>query len=152
MQYLSFCIWFISLSITPIAAAAAKSPSVVSDSVRPQRWQPTRLFCPWDSPGKNTRVGCHFLLQGVRVKSESEVAQSCPTSLSHGLQPTRLLHPWDFPSKNTGVGCQCLLRARMARGALCKQCISTHPPIFFTRFLQASPRRNVCRMRVRYSA
>ena len=53
--------------------------SVVSDSVRPHRWQPTRLPHPWDSPGKNTGVGCHFLLQCMKVKSESEVAQSCPT-------------------------------------------------------------------------
>ena len=45
----------------------------------PHRWQPTRLPHPWDSPGKNTRVGCHFLLQYMKVKSESEVAQSCPT-------------------------------------------------------------------------
>ena len=52
------------------AAAAAKSP-VVSDSVRPRR--------PWDSPGKNTGVGCHFLLQCTKVKSQREVAQSCPT-------------------------------------------------------------------------
>ena len=55
--------------------------SVVSDSVRPQRWQPTRLPCPWDSPGKNTGVGCHFFLQCMKVKSESEVAQSCPTPI-----------------------------------------------------------------------
>ena len=68
------------------------------------------LFRPWDSPGKNTGVGCHFLLQCIRVKSESEVAQSCPTSQSHGLQPTRLLHTWDFPGKSTGVGYHCLLR------------------------------------------
>ena len=53
--------------------------SVVSDSVRPHRRQPPRLPRPWDSPGKNTGVGCHFLLQCVKVKSESEVAQSCPT-------------------------------------------------------------------------
>ena len=53
--------------------------SVVSDSVRPHRWQPTRLRCLWDSPGKNTGVGCHFLLQCMKVESESEVAQSCPT-------------------------------------------------------------------------
>ena len=53
--------------------------SVVSDSVRPHRWQPTRLPCPWDSSGKNTGVGCHFLLQCIKVKSESEVAQSCLT-------------------------------------------------------------------------
>ena len=46
------------------------------DSVRPHRRQPTRLPCPWDSPGKNTGVGCHFLLQCMKVKSESEVAQS----------------------------------------------------------------------------
>ena len=51
----------------------------MSDSVRPHRWQPTRLLCPWDSPGKNTGVGCHYLLQCMKVKSESEVAQSCPT-------------------------------------------------------------------------
>ena len=51
----------------------------MSDSVRPQRRQPTRLPCPWDSPGKNTGVACHFLLQCMKVKSESEVAQSCPT-------------------------------------------------------------------------
>ena len=51
----------------------------MSDSVRPHRWQPTRLPCPWDSPGKNTGVGCHFLLQCMKVKSESEVAQLCPT-------------------------------------------------------------------------
>ena len=45
-------------------------------SVRPHRRQPTRLPRPWDSPGKNTGVGCHFLLQCMKVKSESEVAQS----------------------------------------------------------------------------
>ena len=53
--------------------------SVVSDSVRPHGLQPTRLLCPWDSPGKNTGVGCHFLLQCMKVKSESEVTQSCLT-------------------------------------------------------------------------
>ena len=53
--------------------------SVVSDSVRPHRWQHTRLPRPWDSPGKNTGVGCHVLLQCMKVKSESEVAQSGPT-------------------------------------------------------------------------
>ena len=42
----------------------------MSDSVRPHRWQPTRLRRPWDSPGKNTGVGCHFLLQRMKVKSE----------------------------------------------------------------------------------
>ena len=53
--------------------------SVVSDSVRPHGLQPTRLPRPWDSPGKNTGVGCHFLPQYMKVESESEVTQSCPT-------------------------------------------------------------------------
>ena len=76
--------------------------SVVSDSVRPHRQQPTRLPCPWDSPGKNTGVSCHFLLQCMKVKSESEVAQSCPTLSSpmdrslagssvHGIFQARVL-------------------------------------------------------------
>ena len=51
----------------------------MSYSVQPHRQQPTRLPRPWDSPGKNTGVGCHFLLQCMKVKSESEVAQLCPT-------------------------------------------------------------------------
>ena len=84
------------------AAAAAAKSLVVSDSVRPQRRQPTRLPCPWDSPGKNTGVGCHFLLQRMQVKSESEVAQLCPTlrdpmdcsppaSSVHGILQARVL-------------------------------------------------------------
>ena len=74
----------------------------MSESVRPHRWQPTRLSCPWDSPGKNTGVGCHFLLQCMKVKSESEVAQSQPTlsdpmdcslpgSSAHGIFQARVL-------------------------------------------------------------
>ena len=59
------------------SAAATAVASVMSDSVRPHRWSPTRLLCPWDSLGKNTGVGCHFLLQCMKV--ESEVAQLCPT-------------------------------------------------------------------------
>ena len=73
----------------------------MSDSVRPHRWQPSRLR-PWDSPGKNTGVGCHFLLQCMKVNSESEVAQSCPTlsdptdcsppgSSVHGIFQARVL-------------------------------------------------------------
>ena len=76
--------------------------SVVSNSVWPHRRQPTRLLCPWDSPGKNTGVGCHFLLQCMKVKSKSEVAQSCPTlrdpiycsltgSSIHGMFQARVL-------------------------------------------------------------
>ena len=76
--------------------------SVVSDSVRPHRRQPTRLPRPWDSPGKNTGVGCHFLLQCMKVKSETEVTQSCltlsdptdcslPGSSIHGVFQARVL-------------------------------------------------------------
>ena len=56
----------------------------MSDSVQPHRRQPTRLLCPRDSPGKNTGVGCHFLLQCMKVKSEREVVKSCLT-LSHPM-------------------------------------------------------------------
>ena len=76
--------------------------SRVSDSVRPHRRQPMRLPRPWDSPGENTGVGCHFLLQCMKVKSESEVAESCPTlsdpmdcsppdSSTHGIFQARVL-------------------------------------------------------------
>ena len=81
---------------------ACSVASVVSDSLRPHRRQPSRLLRPWDSPGKNTGVGCHFLLQCMKVKSESEVAQSCPTlsdpmdcslpgSSVHGIFQARVL-------------------------------------------------------------
>ena len=74
----------------------------MSNSLRPHRRQPTRLPCPWDSPGKNTGVGYHFLSQCMKVKSQSEVAQSCPTlsdpmdcslpgSSVHGLFQARVL-------------------------------------------------------------
>ena len=51
----------------------------MSNPVQPHRRQSTKLPCPWDSLGKNTGMGCRFLLQCMKVKSESEVAQSCPT-------------------------------------------------------------------------
>ena len=51
----------------------------MSDCVQPHRQQPTQLTRPWDSPGKNTGVGCHFLPQCMKVKRESEITQSCPT-------------------------------------------------------------------------
>ena len=65
-------------------------------------WQPTRLACPWDSPGKNTGVGCHFLLQCMKVKRESEVTQLCltlsdpmdcslPGTSVHGIFQARVL-------------------------------------------------------------
>ena len=74
----------------------------MSDSVQLHRRQPTRLHRPWDSAGKNTGVGCHFLLQCMKVKSEREVAQLCPTlrnpmdcslsgSFIHGIFQARVL-------------------------------------------------------------
>ena len=74
----------------------------LSDSVQRRTWQPTRLCHPWASPGKNTGVGCHLPLQCIKVKSESEVAQSCPTlsdpmdcslpgSSVHGIFQARVL-------------------------------------------------------------
>ena len=65
----------------------------MSNSVQSHRWQPTRLSCPWDSPGKNTGVSCHFLRQCMNVKSESEVAQSCLT----------LCHPMDCSPPGSSV-------------------------------------------------
>ena len=78
------------------------SRTVVSDFLRPHRQQPTRLPRPWDSPGKNTGVGCHFLLQCMKVRSETEVTQSCltpsdpmdcnlPGSSVHGIFQARVL-------------------------------------------------------------
>ena len=68
------------LSHFPKTAAAATAKSLQScPTLRPHRWQSTRLPCPWDSPGKNTGVGCHCLLKCMKMKNEREVAQSCPT-------------------------------------------------------------------------
>ena len=86
----------------------------MSDSVRPHRQQSTRLPRPWDSPGKNTGVGCHFLLQCLKVKMKVKSLSRVWLLATHGLQPTRLLGPWDFPGKSTGVGCHCLLRRNRA--------------------------------------
>ena len=74
----------------------------MSDSVQPHRWQPTKLPHPWDSPGKNTGLGCHFLLQCMKVKSEREITQLCltlsdpldcslPGSSVHGIFQARVL-------------------------------------------------------------
>ena len=74
----------------------------MSNSVEPHRRQPSRLPRPWDSPGKNTGVGCHFIFQCMKVKSESEVTQSCltlsdsrdcslPGSSVHGIFQARVL-------------------------------------------------------------
>ena len=99
---LILCIKYITNENLLYAAAAAESLQSCCTSVRPHRWQPTRMPPPWDSPGKNTGVGCHFLLQCMKVKSEREVAQSCPTlsdpldcslpgSSIHGIFQARVL-------------------------------------------------------------
>ena len=95
-----FTIW--AAREVPFNTCYCQVTSVMSDSVQPHKRQPTRLPHPWDSPGKNTGVGCHFLLQCTKVKSESEVAQSCPTlsdpmdcsppgSSIHGIFQARVL-------------------------------------------------------------
>ena len=82
--------------------AAAKSLQSCPTLCDPTDGSPPRLRCPWDSPGKNTGVGCHFLLQCMKLKSESEVAQLCPTlrdpmdcslpgSSVHGIFQARVL-------------------------------------------------------------
>ena len=85
----------------------------MSDSVGPHRQQPTRLPHPWDSPGKNTGVACHFLPQCVKVESESEVAQLCPTlsdpmdalpgSSVHGIFQARVLGCFRAPRQNQQI-------------------------------------------------
>ena len=92
----------------------------MSNSVRPRRQQPTRLLHPWDSPGKNAGVGCHFLLQCMKVKSESEVAQSCltlrdpmdcslPGSSIHGSFQARVLEWGAIAFSDFGLICQLYL-------------------------------------------
>ena len=89
----------LELKCTDAAAKSLQSCPTLWNLIR---WQPTRLRHPWDSPGRNTGVGCHFLLQCMKVKSESEVTKSCPTlsnpmdcsppgSSVHGIFPARVL-------------------------------------------------------------
>ena len=91
--------------VCPSVPAAAKLLQLCPTLCDPHRRQPTRLCRPWDSPGKNTGVGCHFLLQCMKVKSESEVAQLCltlsdpmdcspPGSSIRGIFQARVLE-WD---------------------------------------------------------
>ena len=106
----------------------------MSDSVRPHRWQPTRLPRPWDSPGKNTGVGPHFLLQCRKVKSESEVAQSCLT----------LSDPMDCSLPGSSIHqifqatvLEWIFQARFSRHCLLHR--YTYIPPFWTYLLSPSP-------------
>ena len=106
--------------------------------MRPHRRQPTRLPRPWDSPGKNTGVGCHFLLQCMKVKSTSEVAESCPTpsnpmdcslpgSSVHGIFQANILewvaisYSWDLP--NPGIESVSLASPALAGDSLPLCCL-----------------------------
>ena len=91
-----------SLLFNMLSAAAAAASLQLCPTLQPHRQQPPRLLCPWDSPCKNTGMGCHFHLQCMKVKSESEVAQSCltpndpmdcspPGSSAHGIFQARVL-------------------------------------------------------------
>ena len=91
--------WYRIWNYAAVAAAKLLQSCL---TLRPHRQQPTRLPRPWDSPGKNTGVGCQFLLQCRKVKSESEIAQSCltlhdpmdcslPGSSLHGIFQARVL-------------------------------------------------------------
>ena len=129
--------------------------SVVSDSVRPHRRQPTRLPRPWDSPGKNTGVGCHFLLQCMKVKSQSEVAQSCPTlsnpmdcsppgSSVHGIFQTRVLE-WGaiaFSKEDTSISMLLLGKLELSSSDLPKvtQVVNGRREIFLNPYLSLNPR------------
>ena len=79
---------------------------IMSNSVWLHRRQPTRVLCPWDSPGKNTVVGCHFLLQCMHACEVASVISNF--GWPYGQQPTMLLCPWDSSGKNTRVGCHLL--------------------------------------------
>ena len=110
----------------------------MSDSVRPHRQQPTRLPRPWDSPGKNTGVGFHFLLQCIKVKSESEVAQSCPTlsdpidcslpgSSAHEIFQARVL---EWVAIAFSVGSLLVQLKKRKRNSQSKGCFFMHPGFF----------------------
>ena len=123
------------LSILICYAMLCKVTSVMSDSVRPHRRQPTRLPNPWDSPGKNTGVGCHFLLQCMKVKSESEVAQSCPTpsdpmdcslpgSSVHGIFKARVLEWGAIAFSAILIQLQAIIYYEVIHPALFLKCVN----------------------------
>ena len=127
---------------------------------------PARLLCPWDSPGKNTGVGCHFLFLGKMLVGDSTCKYICrnwpflPMNFKmkesirqsvmsnslrlHGLWPARLLCPWNSPGKNTRVGCHFLLQGIfLTQGwnpclLLCRQILYrlSHPGSLSANFLK----------------
>ena len=105
-----FCLSHPSLWYLVIAAAAKSLQSC--PTVWPHRRQPTRLPRPWDSPGKNTGMGCHFLLQPMKVKSESEVAQSCLTLATSWPAAYQAPPSMGIFRQKYWSGCHCLLRSK----------------------------------------
>ena len=169
MSYLdasTVCSKFISPWEINIGAATAKSLRSCLTLCDPHRQQLTRLPCPWDSPGKNTGVGCHFLLQCMKVKSESEVAQSCPTlsdpmdwnlpgSSVHGIPQARVLewgatafsetlvHLGEFKryiilcSLQSQASCLSTIRTNVS------VCIFAVAPTYFSHHISLYPKRNL---------
>ena len=111
--------------------------------MRPHRRQPTRLPRPWDSPGKDTGVGCHFLLQCMKVKGESEVAQSCPTLRDpmdcsppgpsvHGIFQARVLEWGAIAFSVYGADCP-PKRLTLPSSVSVRQCSFPHTPVSTSR-------------------
>ena len=100
------------VAIMVFCCCCCEVTSVMSNSMRPHRWQPTRPLCPWDSPSKNTGVGCHFLLQCMKVKCKSEAVQACLT----------LSDPMDCSLPGTSI--QGIFQARVLEWGAIAFCIS----------------------------
>ena len=122
----------------------------MSDFVRLHRWQPTRLPRPWDSPGKNTGVGCHFLLQCMKGKSEREVAQSCLTlsdpmdcsltgSSIHGIFQARVLE-WGAIAFSEGAPIGPLLSPLTSNGQHLQLLASPDPKAWKSVYWKVGPR------------
>ena len=130
--------------------------SVMFDSLRPHGLQPVRLLCSWNSPGKNTGVGCHFLLQGIFLTWGSNLGPLHCTQilyhLSHQGNPARLLCPWAFSRQEHWSGLPCPPQLNYSKINLSKQvsCTLIFVFIFFPYkqsqqrddFMQQQPERS----------
>ena len=117
------------------------------NSLQPHGLSPTRLLCPWDSPGKNTGVGSHALFQYAPIAFCIFLSKSLPVHIymllllnhcshvrlreTHRQQPTRFPCPWDSPGKNTGVGCHFLLQCMKVKSEseVAQSCLTLHKPM-----------------------
>ena len=111
--------------VNGILCVVCQVSSVLSDFSQSYGLWPARFLCPWDSPDKNTGMGCHSLPRGIFPTQGSnpcllclcigccccQVSSVMSNSVQpHRRQPTRLPHSWDSPGNNTGVGCHFLLQ------------------------------------------